>query len=88
MLDAFQTVLAGICKGIGVQNWAAIFILVAYYVFAMPLGFYLAFYTDCSVYGLWIGLMVGGTLSCISLTILVAKGKWTARTLEEGKKDS
>ena len=90
MLDAFQTVLAGICKGIGVQNWAAVFILISYYVFAMPLGFYLAFYTECSVYGLWIGLMVGGTLSVISLSILVSKGKWTPRTLVDKKdeKDS
>ena len=56
MLDAFQTVLSGICKGIGYQKLAAIFISISYYAFAMPLGYYLAFYTELSVYGLWIGL--------------------------------
>ena len=86
MLDAFQTVMGGICKGLALQKIAAIIVLVAYYVFAMPLGYYLAFYTDLSVFGLWIGLMVGGVLSVTSLSIVLSRVSWTAITIE-AKKD-
>jgi MATE family multidrug resistance protein len=86
LLDAFQTVLGGICKGLGLQKIAAVIVLIAYYIFAMPLGFVLAFYTDLSVYGLWIGLMVGGVLSVAALTIVLSRTSWKAITLEETDK--
>ncbi|GKA32247.1 DETOXIFICATION 40-like protein [Tanacetum coccineum] len=60
ILNGIQPVLSGVAVGCGWQAYVAYVNIGCYYVVGIPLGFFLGFYFDLGVKGIWPG-MVGGT---------------------------
>lgn len=65
--DGVQAVSLGLLRGLEDVRKPTLFTLVAYWVIAIPLGYYLAFYADMGYMGIWIGLLIGLTLSALML---------------------
>lgn len=71
--DGIQAVSVGVLRGISDVKLPSFFVFVAYWLIAMPIGYWLANHTKVSsfangVEGIWIGLSVGLTLSAIVLS--------------------
>ncbi len=71
--DGIQAVSVGVLRGISDVKLPSLFVFVAYWVIAMPFGYWLANNTETShfangVEGIWIGLSVGLTLSAVVLS--------------------
>lgn len=83
IIDSYQCVLGGILKGIAMQKVAVLAILISYYVFALPIGYVLAFHMGAGIFGLWYGLIIGAIMSDITLGFVLLRAKWEAKTLQE-----
>lgn len=83
--DGIQATCLGILRGIEDVNIPTIITLVAYWVLALPLGYYFAFYLDWDVYGIWIGLSLGLTVSAVLLSarFYTLVGKMKKKGLEK-----
>ena len=68
LFDGTQVVGGGILRGIGSTRPAAVFNLVGYYAFALPLAIWLTFSRGHGLAGLWWGL--AGGLGVVSLMLL------------------
>lgn len=66
--DGVQVVGAGILRGLSDVNLPTVITLIAYWVIALPLGYYLAFPCKMDAAGIWIGLLAGLTASGLLLT--------------------
>ncbi len=66
--DGIQVVGLGTLRGIADVNVPTLITLFAYWVLALPLSYLLAFYFDMNVTGVWIGLLIGLSVSAILLT--------------------
>lgn len=71
--DGIQAVGVGILRGIEDVTVPSLLIFVAYWVIAMPLGYYMSHYSSPldfyhGVNGIWIGLCIGLTLSALALS--------------------
>jgi multidrug resistance protein, MATE family len=69
-IDGFQAVGSGILRGAGRQSLGAIVNLIAFYLIALPLGWYLCFSQDLGIFGLFLGVCIGS----ISQTIAILCG--------------
>ena len=67
--DGIQVVALGLLRGIGDVNIPTIITLVSYWVIALPVGYFLCFETTWGVEGMWIGLLLGLTVSAVFLTL-------------------
>lgn len=81
--DSTQAICAGLLRGIKDVKIPTVFILIAYWVVGLPLGYYLTFMKGMGAVGIWIGFITGLTGSAILLSIrfrrmvLIAKEmKW------------
>jgi len=61
--DGMQVVCAGALRGLQDVKIPSIMILVAYWVIALPLGYWLAFTMGYGAVGIWLGLLIGLTLT-------------------------
>jgi MATE family multidrug resistance protein len=59
IFDGAQCVGGGILRGMGRTRPAAVFNFMAYYVIALPLGWFLAFRMELALVGIWMGLAIG-----------------------------
>jgi len=71
--DGIQAVSVGLLRGISDVNIPGILVFVAYWIFAMPAGYFLANYNIGTPYiqgvnGIWVGLSIGLTISAVVLT--------------------
>jgi multidrug resistance protein, MATE family len=66
--DSVQAVAVGLLRGIQDVKIPTILVAIAYWIIGIPLGYYLAFNVNMEVNGLWIGLVVGLSMSAIFLT--------------------
>jgi len=57
--DAIQAPVQGALRGYKDVNITFIMTLISYWIIGLPLGFYLANYTDWGAFGYWIGLIAG-----------------------------
>jgi len=77
--DGIQVVSLGILRGIHDVNIPTAITLVAYWVIALPVGYILAFHYNMGIMGVWLGLLIGLTISAILLSsrfyMLVLRGK-------------
>ena len=71
LFDGLQTVLTGALRGLGSTSVAMWANFVGYWLFGLPVGYYLCFARGYGVVGLWWGLTIA--LIGISLTLL---GAW------------
>ena len=67
--DGTQVALFGILRGLQDTKMPMIINGFAYWVIAFGLGYYLAHYTSAGAFGLWIGLVVGLSISSLLLFI-------------------
>ncbi len=66
--DGIQCVGLGILRGIGDTKVPTFIAIVAYWVIGIPIGYYLGFYTDYGLNGVWIALSFGLTFSALFLS--------------------
>jgi multidrug resistance protein, MATE family len=67
--DGIQVVSLGILRGISDVNIPTWITMFAYWVVALPLGYFLGFSIKLDAIGIWIGLLAGLTASAILLTL-------------------
>ncbi len=65
--DGTQVVGLGALRGLSDVKVPTIITFVAYWVIGLPLAYFLAFYTTLGPLGIWLGLLVGLTVSAIFL---------------------
>jgi len=65
--DSSQTVTAGLLRGIKDVKVPTVFILIAYWIVGLPLGYYLTFHLKMGASGIWIGFITGLTFSAMFL---------------------
>lgn len=63
--DGVQVVALGVLRGISDVNIPTWITMFAYWVVALPLGYYLAFPAKMDAVGIWIGLLAGLTASAV-----------------------
>jgi len=65
--DASQAVGVGLLRGIQDMRIPTLIVFIAYWVIGIPVGYMLAFSMEWAVYGLWVGFIVGLSISAILL---------------------
>lgn len=74
--DGIASVGGGVIRGLGRQSVAAMINLVAYYLIALPFGFYLTFKMNWALMGLWTGLTVALFLVASGEVVFLSKIDW------------
>lgn len=82
--DTINVTIAGIFRSQGRQVLGTSLNFICYYVFGTPLSFYLAFYTDLKILGLWIGLSSSVVLIVIIQIVIMIRTDWD-KILDEAK---
>jgi MATE family multidrug resistance protein len=67
--DGTQAVGIGVLRGLTDIKGPTIITFIAYWVISLPIAYILAFYFNLGVDGVWIGLLIGLTVSAILLTL-------------------
>ena len=65
--DATQAIGVGLLRGIRDVKLPTAFVAIAYWVIGIPVGYYLAFKVNLGASGIWMGFIVGLTVSSILL---------------------
>lgn len=65
--DGMQVVCAGALRGLQDVKVPSLLIFVAYWIIALPLGYWLAFPIGLGAEGIWFGLLVGLTLTATAM---------------------
>ncbi len=73
VFDGVQAVAFGVLRGAGDIKVPTLANLLGYYVFAMPLGYWLAFEQHMGPRGVWLGLTGGLSMVAVLLVIRVAR---------------
>lgn len=76
LFDGFTAVSSGLLRGQGRQNLGAILNIIAYYLFALPIGLVLAFKLNLGIVGLWYGLCLALFTTSACLLFITAKTDW------------
>ena len=67
LFDGVQVVAMGALRGLTDVTAPTIVAAVSYWVIGIPVGYFLAFYLEMNVIGLWYGFLIG--LGCVSLLL-------------------
>lgn len=67
--DGMQVVCAGALRGLQDVKVPSLLIFMAYWVLALPSGYLLAFQLDWGAVGIWLGLLLGLTLTATAMVI-------------------
>ncbi|EEF36150.1 protein DETOXIFICATION 16 [Ricinus communis] len=76
LINGFQTVLSGTCRGCGLQKVGAYVNLGAYYLVGIPCAVVLGFVYHIGGKGLWIGITVAMFVQATSLSIIIFYIDW------------
>ncbi|KAF7813131.1 protein DETOXIFICATION 35 [Senna tora] len=76
VLNSVQPVISGVAVGGGWQALVAYINVGSYYIFGLPLGFYLGYVAKFGVKGLWGGMICGTALQTLLLIIVLYKTNW------------
>ncbi|MFT3904511.1 MAG: MATE family efflux transporter [Niabella sp.] len=71
--DAVQATSAGLLRGVKDVNVPTVIVAIAYWVFGIPIGYWLAFHQGMGARGIWLGLIIGLSFAAIFLTIRFLK---------------
>jgi MATE family multidrug resistance protein len=58
LVDSLQVTFTGVLRGMKYTNEVTWMILIGYWFFGIPIGYYLSFHSNIGVSGLWIGLAI------------------------------
>ena len=67
--DATQAIGVGLCRGIKDVIRPTIYVAIAYWVIGIPMGYLFAFYYKMEAAGIWIGLVIGLSISSLLLNL-------------------
>ncbi|MBX2964341.1 MAG: MATE family efflux transporter [Cyclobacteriaceae bacterium] len=70
--DGMQVVCAGALRGLQDVKIPSFMIFVAYWVISLPLGYWLGFKLDYGAIGIWLGLLIGLTITATAMFIRFA----------------
>lgn len=76
--DGIQAVSVGLLRGLEDVKWPTFFVLLAYWLLGLPLGYILTFYWDWGYVGIWMGLLIGLSFSALFLLIRFLRASRTA----------
>ncbi|KAK4740706.1 hypothetical protein SAY87_024294 [Trapa incisa] len=76
VLNSVQPVISGVAVGGGWQALVAYINLGSYYIFGLPLGFFLGYSMKLRVEGLWGGMICGTALQTLLLLLVLYKTNW------------
>jgi MATE family multidrug resistance protein len=65
--DGMQVVCAGALRGLQDVKVPTVYIFVAYWIIGLPLGYYAGFHLNLGPNGIWIGLLIGLTLTASAM---------------------
>lgn len=65
--DATQAIGVGLCRGIKDVIRPTIYVAIAYWIIGIPMGYLFAFYYKMGAAGIWIGLVIGLSISSVLL---------------------
>lgn len=65
--DGMQVVCIGALRGIQDVKIPSLLIFVAYWIIGLPLGYVLGFHLDYGANGIWIGLLIGLTITAVAM---------------------
>jgi MATE family multidrug resistance protein len=84
IVDAAQTMLGGILRGIGKPTPGTIVQFLAYYVIAIPVGAFVSFYLKWGdgLYGFWWALILGLFLASCGNAIFIWRADWEKITTD------
>ncbi|MEE9372631.1 MAG: MATE family efflux transporter [Saprospiraceae bacterium] len=80
--DGIQVVALGALRGLQDVKAPTFITFVAYWVFGLPFSYFSAFYFDIGPIGIWLGLVVGLTISSTLLTLRFWKKSKVSPTLD------
>jgi MATE family multidrug resistance protein len=67
--DGAQVVCAGALRGLQDVKIPSVFIFIAYWIIGLPLGYWLGFKMNYGANGIWMGLLIGLTLTASAMFI-------------------
>lgn len=67
--DGLQVVCAGALRGLQDVKIPSLLIFAAYWIIALPLGYWLAFHVNLGPAGIWYGLLIGLTLTAFAMVL-------------------
>jgi MATE family multidrug resistance protein len=67
--DGIQAVSVGLLRGLEDVKWPTFFVMLAYWILGLPLGYLLAFPWEWGYLGIWMGLLIGLSFSALFLLI-------------------
>lgn len=70
--DGVQVVLLGALRGMQDVNIPTLITLFAYFILALPIGYFLTVTQEMGAFGMWIGLGIGLTVSAVLLSLRYA----------------
>jgi MATE family multidrug resistance protein len=73
VFDGLQNTACGVLRGMGRPRPAVVANTIAYWVIALPLGYWLALQTDAGIQGLWSALTVGLVVVAIGLVFYLSR---------------
>jgi MATE family multidrug resistance protein len=65
--DGIQVVCLGALRGLHDVKVPSLFIFIAYWIIGLPLGYWLAFKMNWNATGVWVGLLIGLTLTAAAM---------------------
>ncbi len=71
--DSTQAIGAGLLRGIKDVKVPTIFVGIAYWLIGLPAGYMLAFFFDMGAQGIWLGFIIGLTISALLLSVRFLK---------------
>ncbi|XP_072964747.1 protein DETOXIFICATION 35-like [Typha angustifolia] len=86
VLNSVQPVISGVAVGGGWQGLVAYINLGCYYIFGLPLGFFLGFFFKLGVQGIWAGMLCGTALQTLILLYIVWKTNWKAEAAQASER--
>ena len=78
--DGVQVVCASALRGLQDVKVPSVFIFISYWIIGLPLGYWFAFHAGMGPTGIWLGLLIGLTLTAIAMFMRL---QWWIRNLSQ-----
>ncbi|GAX73141.1 hypothetical protein CEUSTIGMA_g594.t1 [Chlamydomonas eustigma] len=76
LFDGVQTIMSGVVQALGCQHRGALVNAVAFYIFGVPAGLYLAFGAGLGAEGLYLGMVAGPAIQSVSYGVMLIRTDW------------
>lgn len=73
IFDGAQVTMSGILRGLSITRAPSVAIFIGYWIFGIPIGYYLAFNRQQEAYGFWLGLALSLAIVAVILGVMLKK---------------